>query len=60
MFIHMMGSQTLDQNILSDLLKTVLKFIKKRKKNKWADLGCGNGEFLSQVKKEALMLMVLI
>ncbi len=49
------GQSSFRSKYLSDpKVKTILKFIKKRKKAKWADLGCGNGEFLSQVKKRGI------
>ena len=54
------GQSSFRSKYLSDpKVKTILKFIKKRKKLNGQILD-GNGEFLSQVKKEALMLTVLI
>ena len=50
------GQSNFRSKYLSDpKVKTVLKFVKKnKKKNKWVDLGCGNGEFLSQVRRRGV------
>lgn len=53
---HTGQSKYRSKNLSDPKVSQVLKFckIKNRKNLKWLDLGCGNGEFLSQVKNKGI------
>ena len=51
---HIGQSKYRSKNLSDPKVNQVLKFKKNKKNVKWLDLGCGNGEFLLQVKNKGI------